>query len=76
MEHSPLVRRNNPQSFIFFIHQLPVMTDVIIWENEQLTKEGILKILQDIKMENNKRLRNKMLDNAINGLKILWGMNS
>jgi hypothetical protein len=52
------------------------MTDVIIWENEQLTKEGILKILQDIKMENNKRLRNKMLDNAINGLKILWGMNS
>jgi hypothetical protein len=25
------------------------MTDVIIWENEQLTKEGILTILQDIK---------------------------
>jgi len=76
MEHSPLVRSYNPQSFFIFIYQLPVMTDVIIWENEQLTKEGILKILQDIKMENNKRLRNKMLDNAINGLKILWGMNS
>lgn len=76
MEHSPLVRRYNPQSFFIFTYQLPVMTDVIIWENEQLTKEGILKILQDIKMENNKRLRNKMLDNAINGLKILWGMNS
>jgi|WetSurMetagenome_2_1015567.scaffolds.fasta_scaffold1820419_1 hypothetical protein len=49
------------------------MNEIVITENEQLTRDGIIFLVEQLKTETDKRQREKICNHVIEGLRILWG---